>query len=132
MSSAYVDAVNAGLRQILWADEVERLCLEESNGDIDAALSAADLILGACPFPSETEIDLPGDTSGPDEDWREEAEQVGTSDGKPVDLNKFFAYDIYNRTAQGILNRSILGARKLGAAAKKGLAEALRQDGKGQ
>src|SRR4051812_43283196 len=38
------------IEQALWANEVQRLCLVECNGDIDAALSAADMIVRTQPM----------------------------------------------------------------------------------
>lgn len=58
-------------------------CLLSCDGDAAAGLLAAEYILSAQPLPDETDIDRPGDEL--DEDWREEADPIGTSDGVPVD-----------------------------------------------
>ncbi len=65
-----------------WFATLVRRALRETD-DADLALRSAEMAIAVCPFPDETEIDRPGDD--PDDDWREEAEPIGTSDGKPVD-----------------------------------------------
>lgn len=45
------------LHKAIWANHIQRLCLEESGGDIEAALSAADIIVSSHPIPKP--IDTP-------------------------------------------------------------------------
>lgn len=102
-------------QKALWANSVVRDCLLEAGDDVDTALMAADYILSTNPVPEEVE----------------EPELIGTADGKPVDLNAFFSYDIHNKKAQGILNRSLEAAKILGVSAKKELQVALKKDPRG-
>ena len=88
--------------RLTWADSVIERCLREADGDVVAALEAADYILSTEPIPNE-ELPL-------------------------TNINAFFAHDIYNRKAQGILNRSLQAIKKLSAAAKKDLAVALKEN----
>jgi len=59
--------------------------------------------------------------------------QVGDNRDKTLSMSfdTFLAYDIYNRQAQGILNRSLQVAKGLSAAARKDLAAALKKGATG-
>lgn len=96
-------------QQALWANSVQRDCLLEAGDDVDAGLAAAEIILSTQPFPAAlSQEDDQGDLRG------------------VVSIDAFFAHDIYNRKAQGILNRSLQAAKRLTAAARKDLATALK------
>lgn len=45
------------LKKALWANRITRICLEECNGDVEAALSAAEIIVSTQPMPDEVEIE---------------------------------------------------------------------------
>lgn len=47
------------------------------------------------------------------------------------DISAFFAHDIHNRKAQGVLNRSLRAAKELGASARKELEAALKDSTRG-
>ncbi len=105
-------------QKLLWANRIVSRCLRACGDDTDAGLQAADYILSTQPFPDEVEIE-------------QDAEDENGDPPIPVDneqpLSAFFAYDIFNRQAQGILNRSLQAARGLSASARKDLAAALKR-----
>lgn len=108
----------------MWAEQVACDCLLAAGDDVEAGLLATEIFLSTQPFPDEMEVDPP---ESPDDDWREEADPIGTSDGKPVDLNVLLSFDIHNRQAQGILNRSLQAVKGLSAAAREDLIVALKK-----
>lgn len=98
----------------LWATRVVNECLLAADGDVDAALSAAEYICATAPLPDEVEIEQDAEDENGDP-------PIPTD----IDLDAYLAHDIHNRRAQGILNRSLQAARSLTAAARKDLAAAL-------
>ena len=84
----------------LWANKIQRACLLEAGDDVEAALSAAEYIVATQPYDSLEE-------------------------DRPAPISAYFANDIYNRRAQGILNRALRAARGLTAEARADLEKAL-------
>jgi Phage Mu protein F like protein len=105
------------VRRALWINRVQRLCLLEAD-TLDDGMAATDIFLSTQPFPDEVEIER-------------EDEDDNSDPPLPVDLNAFFAHDIHNRQAQGILNRSLQAAKGLTVAARKDLATALKRKDSG-
>jgi len=109
-----------GMSLALWANSVVRHCLRESDGDVEAALSAANYIVSTQPMPDEVEIE-------------QDAVDENGDPPLPVDvalLDAPFAFDIHNRRAQGILNRSLQAAKGIGTTARKDLEAALKKSAK--
>jgi SPP1 gp7 family putative phage head morphogenesis protein len=84
------------IQQALWATAVQRKCLIEANGDVEAGLAAAEYILATQPIPNELTIPI----------------------------SAFFA-DIANQQAQNILSRALRAAKGLSEDARKELRIAL-------
>lgn len=100
------------LQQIaLHANRVTRACLEQCNGDVESALMAAEYILATQPIDAALAFN-PEEQHDKIEKWS---------------INAFFAHDIHNRKAQGILNRSLKAAKNLSATARKDLTAALKR-----
>ncbi len=97
--------IDQAIEYALWANSVQRLCLLESDGDVDAALSAAEHIV---------------DTETPESFTPDE----------PEPLNALFAHDIKNRRAQIVLNRSVRANRSMSADAWKDLEAAVKKSKK--
>lgn len=58
--------------------------------------------------------------------------QLSSKPSARLSISAFFSYDIHNRQAQGILNRSLKSAKGLSAAAKKDLTTALKRSDSGE
>ena len=102
-------------KRAAWVKKLLGRALSLTN-DGEEAWNCVEMALERQPFPPETEIDPPDDQ---DADWREEGEEIGTGDGKPVDAE--FSFDIFNPKAQGILNKALVAAKGLSARARKEL-----------
>src|SRR6202023_1084350 len=94
--AGFVDALSLALSE-----------LPDDQG-IELAIAAADRAIAIAPeiFPDEVSIE-----STEDEEWPDE----------PVQLS----FDIFNKKAQGVLNRAMQAAKKLSASARQQLSAAL-------
>lgn len=99
-------------QRALWENQVQRDCLAEAGDDPAAGLAAAEYIIATQPVPEESAPPINGEPT------------PALSD---VPLSAFFAFDIHDRRAQGVLNRALRAARGLSAAARHDLSEILRE-----
>lgn len=81
-----------------WAEQITRDCFLSAGDDTEAALVAAEMLAGILPLPKWDKVE-----------------------------NISLAHDIYNRQAQGILNRSLQAVKGLSAAARRELAIVLKR-----
>lgn len=92
------------LEQALAANFVLQECIAESNGDLEAALSAAEYILSGQPLEPEPE----------------------------PSIDAYFAHDMHNRRAQGVLNRALEAAKDLSKSARSQLVSLLKRGDAGR
>jgi len=92
-------------------------CLHEAGDDIEAGLKAAEYIVANLPALGEALLSINTTTDSTSTNTHEHS------------VSAAFAHDIYNRRAQGILNRTLKAAKGMTADAKRDLAKALKKQG---
>lgn len=94
----------------LYAGEILLACLQEAGDDVEAGFEAAEYILNTQPIPDSVPSPAPNPVSS-----------------EEPSISAFFAHDIHNRRAQGVLNRSLKVVKGLSTAARKDLASILKR-----